>query len=273
MKGFIVKKKQNYYRLMYWALYIALIIAFFSCKKNTQTRPLDASFIVSEVIEYAPYAAKFEEYDTDSITSCIVRFKAKEIENSNIKYEWAIGSDPNVFTTQSFLINFCNSPARVIEVALKVKKTSSIDGTIIEEAICRRKIFLKKTTTIYGEYIGNFNNEINKSTLSIQPNINLSRQSVMGIQNYTGILIVSDNRNYDTLYLPNHWGASIATLSRSLYLYHFEPIPNNPINKQILPIKLTALVDKTNKEIKLSVEGFESNSYTKKFYSFTGTRQ
>jgi hypothetical protein len=95
----------------------------------------------------------------------------------------------------------------------------------------------------------------------------------MGIQDYSGILIISDNKNYDTLYLPNHWGSSIVTLSRSLYLYHFEPIPNNPINKQILPIKLTALVDKTNKEIKLIVEGFESNSNTKKQYSFTGIRR
>lgn len=266
-------KKKNKFKF-YYSFLLLLIAVSSSCRKNIPPKPVDASFVISEVISYGPYADKFEPYDTDSATSCVVRFTANQVQETGIEYEWNVGTDPTSFNKNSFVVDFCGTPARTINIKLLVRKRNQTDGSIKEEISTTRKLYLKKNTTIYGSYIGKYEGDNNNYVLKIEPNINIPVENEMGIQNYTGILISSNSPKNDTVYLPNDWGGSaIVLLSRSLYLYHFEPIPTIPqVNKTITPRKITSVLNKNNKDIDLLVEGWDPKTHLSKNVHFKGNR-
>jgi hypothetical protein len=87
------------------------------CKNKTAT---SAGFKMYETIGWESKSIEVQNNDTVSID--VITFEANDSSNEVESYEWKVGTDPKVFRTKQFNLEFGTAPNSLIDVRLIIKK-------------------------------------------------------------------------------------------------------------------------------------------------------
>ncbi|GAB4403079.1 MAG: hypothetical protein OHK0053_27600 [Microscillaceae bacterium] len=116
------KNPKKYFFIL--AFFCASVWAITACKDDPEPNPClelaptFADFVMEEeLVKPAPYEVRYFEVDTiGALNNHFIRFTAKDKLADS--YEWVVGSDPRVYTTRSFSLQFTqgfgNVPVRLI---------------------------------------------------------------------------------------------------------------------------------------------------------------
>jgi hypothetical protein len=203
--------KPKYTVVMRWCILTLLLTNILSCtREKILPKQLTASFQIKEVIWNPKFWDK-ETYDTDSVFTAETEFFANEPEDSNILYQWKIGTDSRVFTTRKFSLRFTSLTPDGIIVTLSVLK-KNMSGTIIEQKTSSRTFYLVGGSQVEGHFQGYFEGISQKADVYIKSN-DFSNSEFF---NEKGVMITSSVQKFDSLFSPDGWNEHFV-LNRRIY--------------------------------------------------------
>jgi hypothetical protein len=179
-----------------------------ACQKEKLPKPISASFQIKEVIADPDFWSK-ETYNTDTVSTAEVEFLADQSQDSNIVYQWKIGSDSRIFTQKDFNLKFLPSTVNNIEVNLTVTR-KDLNGNIIDSKSALRTFYFGKPR-VEGHFQGYFEGFSQRADVYI----NYEYANPV-FANEKGIMITSNIGKFDSLFSPEGWNEHVI-LNRRIY--------------------------------------------------------
>jgi hypothetical protein len=143
------------------------------------------------------------------VSTAEVEYLADQSEDSNIVYQWKIGSDSRIFTQKDFNLKFLPSAINSIDVNLIVTK-KDLNGNIVDSKSATRTFYFGKPQ-VEGHFQGYFEGISQKADVYIN-----CEYTNPAFANEKGLLITSNIEKFDRLFSPEGWGEHVI-LNRRIY--------------------------------------------------------